>query len=81
MNMREIGQRMMAAVTGKNASKKKQQADNITFFDVKDLYNRAYEHKAQARNALRQYRRMAREAEALDEAYRTQLGLITRKAA
>lgn len=53
----------------------------ITFFEVKDLYNRAYEEKAQARNALRRYHRMVREAEALDEAYRTQLGLDTRKAA
>lgn len=50
----------------------------ITFFEVKELYNLAYEEKAQARNALRRYRRIARRAEAMDEAYRAQLGLARR---
>jgi hypothetical protein len=53
----------------------------ITFFDVKELYNLAYEQKAQARNALRQYRRIALKAQALDKAYRARLGLATQRAA
>ena len=52
----------------------------ITFFEVKELYNLAYEQKAQARNALRQYRRIEARARALDESYRSQLGLIGRAA-
>lgn len=63
----------------KNLSRRKK-ADDITFFEVKELYNRAYEHKAQARNALRQYRRVEARARAMDIAYRTQLTLA-RKAA
>jgi hypothetical protein len=55
--------------------------DPITFFDVKELYNLAYEQKAQARNALRRYRRIALEAQALDNAYRARLGLATQRAA
>ncbi len=57
-------------------SKKK----DITFFEVKDLYNRAYEERARARNALRQYKKIERRAKMLDEAYRTQCGLNRRAA-
>lgn len=52
----------------------------ITFFEVKELYNLAYEQKAMARNALRQFRRMEARAKALDDAYRAQLGLQRRAA-
>lgn len=52
----------------------------ITFFEVKELYNLAYEQKAQARNALRQFRRIEARAKAMDEAYRIQLGLVWRAA-
>ena len=52
----------------------------ISFFDVKELYNEAYEHKARARNALRQYRRIEAKAHAMDQAYRQQLGLARRAA-
>lgn len=55
-------------------------APDISFFDVKELYNEAYEHKAKARNALRQFRRIEARAQAMDAAYRRQLNL-TRKAA
>ncbi len=48
---------------------------DITFFEVKELYNLAYEQKAQARIALRQYRRIEARAQAMDKAYRAQLGL------
>ena len=59
---------------------KKSKARPITFFEVKELYNLAYEQKAQARIALRQYRRIEAKAKAMDAAYRTQLGLIGRAA-
>ena len=58
-------------------SKSKQE---ISFFDVKVLYNEAYEHKARARTALRQFKQMEARAKAMDEAYRTQLGLTKRAA-
>lgn len=54
---------------------KKTKAQPITFFEVKELYNLAYEQKAQARIALRQYRRIEARARAMDAAYRSQLGL------
>lgn len=54
--------------------------DNITFFEVKELYNLAYEHKAQARNALRHYKKVEAQARKMDEAYREQLGLMQRAA-
>lgn len=59
---------------------RKRKAEPITFFEVKELYNLAYEQKAQARIALRQYRRIEARARAMDEAYRSQLGLIGRAA-
>lgn len=70
-------------VVGRRISRffKTEDQAGITFFEVKSLYNEAYEQKAQARNALRQYRRITKQAEAMDEAYRAQLGLISRRAA
>lgn len=61
-------------------SKSRKKNDGITFFDVKELYNRAYEHKAQARNALREYRRIEARARAMDNAYRIQLNQNRRAA-
>ena len=52
----------------------------ISFFEVKELYNLAYEQKAQARIALRQYRRIEARAKQMDAAYRSQLGLAGRAA-
>ena len=52
----------------------------ITFFEVKELHNLAYEQKAQVRHALRQYRRISAKAQAMDNAYRAQLGLVRRAA-
>ncbi len=59
---------------------KANKAQDITFFEVKELYNLAYEQKAQARNALRQYRQISIKAQRMDEAYREQLGLVRRAA-
>ncbi len=60
--------------------KTRQPAEGISFFDVKELYNLAYEQKAAALGALREYRRMETEARRMDEAYRAQLGLKRRTA-
>ena len=54
---------------------RKPDSNVITFFEVKELYNAAYEEKAAARNALRRYKRIEARAKAMDEAYRAQLGL------
>ncbi len=53
---------------------RKSKAD-ISFFEVKELHNLAYEQKAQIRQALRQYRQIAAKAQAMDTAYRAQLGV------
>ena len=70
----EVGRKVVKALKHRN------QLKEITFFEVKELYNLAYEQKAQARNALRQYRRIEARAKAMDNAYRAQLGLIRRAA-
>lgn len=54
--------------------------NEITFLDVKVLHNLAHERKEQARAALRQYKEAAAEAQAMDTAYRAQLGLNRRAA-
>ncbi len=74
---------MDICVVGRRISqifKARKPGQGITFYEVKELYNLAYEQKAQARNALRQYRRMEAKAKAMDEAYRAQLGLVRRAA-
>jgi len=52
----------------------------ISFLEVKALHNLAHERKEQARAALRQYKEMAARAQAMDSAYRAQLGLNRRAA-
>lgn len=54
--------------------------EDITFLEVKALHNLAHERKAQARAALRQYKEVAAHAQAMDTAYRAQLGLNRRAA-
>ena len=77
MDISVVGRRISGIFKGRKAGKAQQ---GITFFEVKELYNLAYEQKAQARNALRQYRRISMKAQAMDEAYRAQLGLVRRAA-
>lgn len=60
--------------------RKHQAHTDITFFDVKELYNLAYEHRVFARSAVREYRQINARARAMDAAYRAQLRQ-TRKAA
>jgi hypothetical protein len=58
--------------------KKPAQNDNgaeISFFDVKELYEAAYAEKARARVNLKRFKALMEKATRLDEAYRAQLGL------
>lgn len=47
--------------------------NEISFFDVKALYDAAYEEKGKARANIRTFRALMAQAEALDAAYRAQL--------
>lgn len=47
----------------------------ISLFDVKELYDAAYEEKAKARVNLKRFKALMIKATQLDEAYRAQLGL------
>lgn len=72
-SMRSVGRRICQIFHFKPAN------DEISFFDVKELYNEAYEYKATARNALKHYKRMEARAKELDAAYRLQLTRKTPK--
>lgn len=48
-------------------------AQEISLFDVKELYDAAYEEKAKARVNLRKFKKLMEQATQLDLAYRTQL--------
>lgn len=45
----------------------------ISLFDVKELYDAAYEEKAKARVNLKKFKKLMEKATLLDEAYRAQL--------
>ena len=47
----------------------------ISFFDVKELYDAAFAEKAKARVNLKKYASLMVKAEKMDLAYRAQLGL------
>lgn len=47
--------------------------NEISFFDVKRLYDAAYEEKAKARACLATFKTLMAQAETLDLAYRAQL--------
>ena len=47
--------------------------NDISFFDIKTLYDAAYEEKEAARESLRRYAALKAQAEALETAYRAQL--------
>ena len=49
---------------------------DISFIEVKELYDAAYAEKAKARINLRRFQSLMNQAIQLDEAYRVQLGLI-----
>lgn len=48
----------------------------ISLFDVKELYDAAYEEKAKARVSLKKFKILIQKAEKMDLAYRAQLGLM-----
>lgn len=75
VNLWGIKRRIARVLKGRASS-----GQAITFFEVKELYNLAYEQKAQARNALRQFKRTEAKAKAMDTAYRSQLKLTARVA-
>jgi len=45
----------------------------ISLFDVKELYDAAYDEKAKARVNLKKFKKLMEKATQLDEAYRAQL--------
>ena len=45
----------------------------ISFFDVKELYDAAYDEKAKARVNLKKFKALIQKAEKLDAIYRAQL--------
>lgn len=49
--------------------------DEISLFDVKELYDAAYEEKAKARVNLKRFKALMAKAAQLDEAYRAQLSV------
>ncbi len=52
---------------------------DISFVDVKELYDAAYDEKAKARVNLKRFKSLMSRAVQLDKAYRVQLGLIQSK--
>ena len=48
----------------------------ISFVDVKELYDAAYAEKAKAKVSLKRFQKLMNEAGKLDHEYRLQLGLI-----
>ncbi len=51
--------------------------DEISYFDVKELYEAAYAEKAKTRVSLKRFKALMNKARQLDNAYRVQLGLIS----
>lgn len=50
--------------------------DEISFVDVKELYDAAFAEKAKARVNLKRFKTLMAKAEEMDAAYRAQLGLF-----
>lgn len=50
--------------------------DDISFVDVKELYDAAYAEKEKSRVNLKRFKILLNKAVQLDEAYRIQLGLM-----
>lgn len=63
-----IRQRLAAWLAGPGANQ-----NRISLFEVKALYDAAYEEKARARACLKTFRSLLDKAEALDSAYRAQI--------
>lgn len=63
-----VGQRFIALFYGAEANQ-----NEISIFDVKALYDAAYDEKAKARACLKTFKTLLEQAETLDLAYRAQL--------
>lgn len=63
-----VGQRFIALFKGHEANQ-----NSISLFDVKELYDAAYDEKAKARACLKTFKTLLEKAEMLDAAYRAQL--------
>ncbi len=63
-----VGQRFIALFKGYEANQ-----NEISLFDVKELYDAAYDEKARARASLKTFKALLDKAEMLDAAYRAQL--------
>ncbi len=63
-----VGQRFIALFVGHEANQ-----NSISLFDVKALYDAAYDAKAKARANLKDFKELLDKAETLDLAYRAQL--------
>lgn len=50
--------------------------EEISFVDVKELYDAAFAEKAKARVNLKRFKTLMAKAEQMDTAYRVQLGLL-----
>lgn len=61
----------LSTITAKNDN-----LDEISFVDVKELYDDAFEEKAKARVNLKRFKTLMAKAQQMDEVYRAQLGLI-----
>ncbi|MEC9245485.1 MAG: hypothetical protein VYB05_11990 [Pseudomonadota bacterium] len=70
-NIKSVGMRLIALATGREANE-----NGISLFDVKALYDAAYEEKAKARACLSTFRCLLAQAEKLDAAYRAQLAAL-----
>ena len=67
-NIKNIGGRVWAWMNKAEANE-----NEISFFDVKALYDAAYDEKAKARANIRRFRALLAQAEHLETAYRAQL--------
>lgn len=63
-----MGQRFANWLTGAEVNQ-----NSISLFDVKELYDAAYNEKAKARACLKTFKTLLEQAEALDLTYRAQL--------
>lgn len=66
--IKTAGQRFFAFLYGDEANQ-----NEISFFDVKALYDSAYDEKAKARACMKTFKTLLEQAEILDLAYRAQL--------
>jgi len=66
--IKHLGRHFLSLVVDQGANQ-----NGISLFDVKELYDAAYEEKGKARACLLTFRTLLDKAEALDAAYRAQI--------